>query len=89
VYDDLVARVQAATARAAELVREAAVLAETSEAIRNSDLSARCAWCGRYRVGEAWIGEDAMPAFPPSWNTTTHTICPECRDALHERGLSA
>lgn len=89
MYEDLLRRVRAAAARAAELVGAAEVAAETSDAIRNHDLRARCAWCGRYRVAERWLDADAIPAFPPSDEETTHTICPSCSEALRREGQSA
>jgi hypothetical protein len=89
VYEDLLRRVHAAAARAAELVDAAEVAAETAHAIRDGGLRARCAWCGRYRVAERWVAADAIPAFPPSVEQTTHTICPSCSAALRREGQSA
>lgn len=39
-----------------------------------SALTVRCAWCGRIRVGDAWMA----PAIDPDPETLTHGICPDC-----------
>jgi hypothetical protein len=88
VHDDLLRRIHVAAARAADLAREAELQARTSAAIRSRGLTARCAWCGRYRVGDEWLGADDVPAFPPSTGVTTHSICPGCWDELHSARLS-
>jgi hypothetical protein len=50
-------------------------------------LTARCAWCRRYRVGGRWFDAGRRPPIPP--DRTTHGICDECAERLREAGLSA
>lgn len=83
----LLARAAAASRRSEELVREALVLTETSAALRG-EMAARCAWCGRYRLGEQWIGEEDLPGFSERFPEASHTICPDCVERLRETGQS-
>jgi len=39
-----------------------------------SALTVRCAWCGRIRVGDAWM----PPVVDPDPETLTHGICADC-----------
>lgn len=88
--ETLVDRARKAVDRARETVRASEILAETSAAVR-AELGARCAWCGRYRVGEKWLDEDELPAFATGSRGLTnisHGICPACTDALRASGKS-
>ena len=49
-------------------------------------LARRCAWCGRYGVGETWLDPGQTPPIPTS--RTTHSICDDCTQALRDAGLS-
>jgi hypothetical protein len=89
VYEDLQARVHAAAARAADLVRQAEMLVDVAAATRGETFAVRCAWCGRYRLGEQWVAPDDYPAFRRRESELTHTICSRCHDELHAAGLSA
>jgi hypothetical protein len=63
-----------------------ALLGRAAE-VHGAEMSARCAWCGRFRLGEHWfpLGEpgEAAPTVPVS-----HGICPDCVEALREAGKS-
>jgi hypothetical protein len=75
---------------ARETVRVSELLADTSAAIR-ADFSARCAWCGRYRLGESWVNVDELPAWATSSRGLTnvsHGICPVCVEELRASGKS-
>jgi hypothetical protein len=90
LFKALVARARKAFAEVAEKVRAAEVLVQTSEAIRQ-DFSARCAWCGRFRLGERWIGAEELPPYATSsrgLTTVSHTICPSCAEDLRASGKS-
>ena len=48
----------------------------------------RCAWCGRYAVGERFLPRDETPRFvslTPS-SRITHGICPDCNVAMADNG---
>ncbi|HKU56919.1 MAG TPA: hypothetical protein VJP41_07850 [Gaiellaceae bacterium] len=40
-------------------------------------MRARCAWCGRYRIGEGWMLLDELPSFAAVVDVT-HGICEDC-----------
>lgn len=52
-------------------------------------MSARCAWCGRYRVGESWLPTGAVPEEATAGERVSHGICPDCVEALRDAGKSA
>jgi hypothetical protein len=52
-------------------------------------MAARCGWCGRFRLGGAWLEPDDVPGFRPTTAYTTHTICPDCVQSLRDAGLSS
>jgi hypothetical protein len=84
----LLDRAHEAIERAAQIQRGSQVLVEISAALREGRLTARCAWCGRYRVGGEWVLVEAMPALA-TFAAATHGICEECLEALRAAGLSA
>ena len=45
------------------------------------ELWLRCAWCGRYQDGAAWVSFD--PVERPSVDRTSHGICPACLEVQH------
>jgi hypothetical protein len=45
------------------------------------DLWLRCAWCGRYQAGNAWVSFG--PSERPPVDRTTHGICPACLEVQH------
>jgi hypothetical protein len=49
-------------------------------------MTTRCAWCGRYRVGGAWVLVEEPPAFVSS--EVTHGICEDCFAVLRAAGMS-
>lgn len=89
MYEDLLTRASRAATRAARLVRASRLLVQTSDALRRDAAATRCAWCGRFHVGEHWLGIDEVPGFPPRDVDSTHTICPHCWDELHASSRSA
>jgi hypothetical protein len=50
-------------------------------------MTARCAWCGRYRAGEHWVLFEQLPSFA-EYAEVTHGICEACTDALRASGMS-
>jgi hypothetical protein len=85
--EDLLDRAQHAIDAAADIVAHSAVLTALSRHVRDGSLMARCAWCGRYRVGEDWVKLDGADAIERA--EITHGICDECTAALRRSGLSA
>ncbi len=88
---ELIARVEAASRTARDEVKRAKVLVDVSEAIRDEILTGRCAWCGRYRLGDVWLERGALPRFATSSVGRiglSHTICPDCVDELRRTGKS-
>lgn len=83
----LFARIEEAIAAADRLRVESEVLLDISAALRDGRLTSRCAWCGRYRVGERWMIVAELPQLV-AYAGTTHTICDQCVDLLQKRGLS-
>jgi hypothetical protein len=63
-------------------------LLQRATELREGAMSARCAWCGRYRVGELWLPAHAMPAAATA-APVSHGICPDCVAALRDAGKSA
>lgn len=56
--------------------------------LREGALSARCAWCGRYRVGDSWLPAGEIPE-AAAGARVSHGICPDCVAALRDAGKSA
>lgn len=75
-------------ADAPEPLDDPEVLAHISAQLRRHGVTARCAWCGRYRAGDGWFRLEKPPAFIEQ-GELSHGICPECVAELRARGLSA
>jgi hypothetical protein len=80
----LLERVEKAVADAERIVSESGVLRDVSRAVTTESLIARCAWCGRYRLGGGWVRLER----PMRGIGATHGICPDCVAALKDAGLS-
>lgn len=80
----LLRRVEEAVEHAREVVEESMVLAGSAEC---RVLSARCAWCGRYRVDDKWVVAPHR-SVPLTAKDSTHGICDDCIADLRARGLS-
>jgi hypothetical protein len=63
-------------------------LLERAAERREDAMSARCAWCGRYRVGERWLPAGELPEGVVA-ASVSHGICPDCVAALRDAGKSA
>jgi hypothetical protein len=63
-------------------------LLERTADLREGAMSARCAWCGRYRVGELWLPARELSAVTTA-APVSHGICPDCVAALRDAGKSA
>jgi hypothetical protein len=87
VESALLARVQAAIDAAERIRVDSEVLLDVSTALRDETLRARCAWCGRYRIGRRWLLADQLPILA-AYSQVTHTICPDCTAVLRETGMS-
>lgn len=87
--------VEAALLRGAEAAIEAAARIRATSAVvtalsadrRESRMTARCAWCGRFRIGERWLVVESMPVFADHAQIT-HGICEDCVEALRSAGMS-
>jgi hypothetical protein len=66
---------------------ESEVIAHLFEQLRQSGLTARCAWCGRYRAGDRWFRLDRPPSFIEEGGLS-HGICPDCIAELRNEGMS-
>jgi hypothetical protein len=86
LHDLLLRRAEDARDAAAETVAQSEVLAHISEDLRGIGMTSRCAWCGRYRIGERWARIEASPLIHAS--RTTHGICDVCVANLRSAGLS-
>jgi hypothetical protein len=49
--------------------------------VSEPELWLRCAWCGRYESGDAWVSFG--PVERPPVDRTTHGICPACLEVQH------
>jgi hypothetical protein len=74
---------------AASLARSDELWAEARATLADRGLVARCAWCERYRLGGAWVGENEIGGPLDPIKDTTHTICSLCDHRLRANGLSA
>jgi len=84
--DALLKRAQHAVDAAAETVAESEVIAHLSAELRGAGMTSRCAWCGRYRIGDRWVAATASSIIEHS--RSTHTICDDCMAGLRDAGLS-
>ncbi len=87
LHQALLNRAHEAVEAAAHTVAESEVLAHVSEDLRVSGMTSRCAWCGRYRIGDRWLALERSPLIESS--RSSHGICEDCTDSLREAGLSA
>lgn len=86
MHDALLKRAQDAVDAAGEIVAHSHVLTYLSEELRETGLTTRCAWCGRYKIEEGWalIEQSRMVRE----ERTSHGICEDCVTALRNNGLS-
>lgn len=87
LHDALIGRARKAIDEAHETVEDSDVLAHLTASGVDAGLVSRCAWCGRYRVGERWVDAGRGSALP-QWSRATHGICPDCLDDLRRSGKS-
>lgn len=86
LHDALLRRAQEAVEAAQRLVADAEV-ADVVAHLARGRLAARCAWCGRYRVGRRWVTiERALDADETA--RVSHGICPDCVAILRDTGMS-
>jgi len=63
------------------------VLLHRAAEAREGAMSARCAWCGRYRAGGRWFRlEHASSVIDEE--RLSHGICPACSAELRRQGMS-
>lgn len=87
--------IEAALLRRAEAAIEAAervrarseVAVGVPAALRESGMATRCAWCGRYRLGDRWVIVADTPDVES--DAVSHGICDDCLVELRASGLSA
>jgi hypothetical protein len=84
--DALLKRAQEAIDAAREIVADPEVLAQVSILRAGTGLIGRCAWCGRYRVGDRWLVVEPKPQ--DLENKTSHGICEDCEANLRRVGMS-
>jgi hypothetical protein len=97
-FDAIGARARAAVEAARRTVAESEVIATVLRLQRDEEgLLVRCAWCGRYSLGDEWLVENEVRQ---RWgledkfqaDQITHSICPDCLrasssiDASPEKG---
>lgn len=96
IYEELLRRAIAASDRAQGLqvdARRITALAQLlREAGRGERLILRCAWCGRFKIGDEWLHLDAVGGGEQSITASlvaaaSHGICPRCFDK--ERAAAA
>jgi hypothetical protein len=85
LHEDLLERARRAIVAARRLVGEADT-ADVMAHLQRGHLGARCAWCGRYRVGDRWVR--VARELDESSARVTHGICPDCVAALRDAGRS-
>lgn len=85
---DLLRRAEHAIEVAEEIRARSEVLVGVSISLRDAGMTPRCAWCGRYRIGEHWVVVEPMPKFL-TFVDVTHSICDDCVEALRAGGMSA
>jgi hypothetical protein len=66
---------------------ESEVVAHILEQARRDGVTARCAWCGRFRAGERWHRLDRQPSVLEK-RQLSHGICPDCITELRRQGMS-
>lgn len=86
--EGLLRRAQAAIDAAAQVRARSQVVVGVSAALRESGFTTRCAWCGRYRVGDRWVVVVDAPEFL-ELAAVSHGICDDCVGELRTAGLSA
>jgi hypothetical protein len=86
LQDALLRRVSIAIEAAERTVADSEVLVEVSTRLREEGMATRCAWCGRYRIGDRWLVVPERALFDSLG--TIHGICPDCVDTLQRAGMS-
>jgi hypothetical protein len=87
LHEALLRRAEEAVIAAEQIVATSLVMTSISTDLREGSLTSRCAWCGRYRVGEdRWVR--VGPNVVVDMADTTHGICEDCVDALRAAGLT-
>ena len=85
--DVLPAEAQDAREVAQQIKAEARAVTQVSMALHDGAFISRCAWCGRYRIGDDWMTVSRSRVIHQS--RTTHGICEDCMAALRGAGHSA
>lgn len=89
LYEDLVRRGLPARVRARKFRRDDQRVRELAGILRRAEAGEvsirRCAWCGRFEVGDEWlhleaIGEGQLTIAFALLERATHGICPECQE---------
>jgi hypothetical protein len=86
LQDALLQRASTAIEAAERTVADSEVLVSVSTALREQGMATRCAWCGRYRIGDRWVVVRERALFGSLG--TSHGICPDCIGTLREAGMS-
>ena len=84
----LLSRAEAAIEAAEGVLARTEVTVGASVALRESGMATRCAWCGRYRLGDRWVILTDAPDFV-ELAAVSHGICEDCIVELRASGLSA
>lgn len=69
-----------------EIVADSLAIVEVSKGLRDGAFTSRCAWCGRYRIGDRWVTVGRPEVVLES--RTTHSVCDDCTTALRDAGQS-
>jgi hypothetical protein len=86
LHEALLERAEKAVEAAEEIVADSEVLGHLWSDLRETGVTSRCAWCGRYRAGERWVVVERAPT--PLAMSTSHSICEDCVTALRRTGMS-
>jgi hypothetical protein len=70
------------------LARPQELWAQARATLDERGLIARCAWCERYRLGDAWVSAAEIGGQLDPIEDTTHTICSLCDHSLRVAGLA-
>ncbi len=73
---------------AAASTRPDELWAEARATLARRGLIARCAWCERFRLGDAWVNASEIGGTLDPLEDTTHTICSLCDHRLRVLGLA-
>jgi len=83
-------RARSVVAESSRIIRRSHALVAARELlVEDGAMLTRCAWCGRYELGDEWLEPAERPRFlrPDALpDRTTHGICGDCFHRLEANG---